>query len=44
MSVRLSELAKEAMERVPQVLENVTLTARQPLEQMRHLSLGTAKV
>lgn len=40
----LSELAKEAMERVPQVLENVTLSARQPLEQMRNLSLGTAKV
>ncbi len=40
----LSELAKEAMERVPQVLENVTLRARRPLEQMRHLSLGTAKV
>ena len=40
----LSEIAKEAMERVPQVLENVTLSARQPLEQMRNLSLGTAKV
>jgi phosphoglucosamine mutase len=40
----LSELAKEAMERVPQVLENVTLSAKQPLEQMRNLSLGTAKV
>jgi phosphoglucosamine mutase len=40
----LSELAKEAMERVPQVLENVTLSARQPLEQMRNLSLGTVKV
>ena len=40
----LSELAKDAMERVPQVLENVTLSARQPLEQMRNLSLGTAKV
>jgi phosphoglucosamine mutase len=40
----LSELAKEAMERVPQVLENVTLAARRPLEQMRNLSLGTAKV
>src|SRR3954462_11687018 len=38
----LSELAKEAMERVPQVLENVTLSARQPLEQMRNLSMGTA--
>jgi phosphoglucosamine mutase len=40
----LSELAKEAMERVPQVLENVTLPSRQPLEQMRHLSISTAKV
>jgi phosphoglucosamine mutase len=40
----LSEIAKEAMERVPQVLENVNLSARQPLEQMRNLSLGTAKV
>jgi phosphoglucosamine mutase len=40
----LSELAKEAMERVPQVLENVTLPARQPLEQMRQLSIATAKV
>ena len=30
----LSELAQEAMERVPQVLENVTLPARQPLEEM----------
>lgn len=40
----LSELAKEAMERVPQVLENVTLAARQPLEQMRQLSLATVKV
>jgi phosphoglucosamine mutase len=40
----LSELAKEAMVRVPQVLENVTLSTRQPLEQMRNLSLGTAKV
>ncbi len=40
----LSELAKEAMERVPQVLENVTLKARQPLEQMRSLSVASAKV
>ncbi len=40
----LSELAKDAMERVPQVLENVTLPARQPLEQMRLLSVATAKV
>ena len=29
---RLSELAKEAMERVPQVLENVTLPARRALD------------
>jgi phosphoglucosamine mutase len=40
----LSELAKTAMERVPQVLENVTLPARHPLEQMRQLSQATAKV
>ena len=40
----LSELSKEAMERVPQVLENVTLPSRQPLEQMRQLSMATAKV
>ena len=40
----LSELADEAMERVPQVLENVTLRARQPLEQMRALTAATAKV
>lgn len=36
----LSELARDAMERVPQVLENVTLPARKPLEQMEHLSLA----
>lgn len=40
----LSELAKEAMEKVPQILENVTLASRKPLDQMRRLSLGTAKV
>ena len=40
----LSELAQEAMERVPQVLENVTLRARQPLEQMKALSSATSKV
>jgi phosphoglucosamine mutase len=40
----LSELAKEAMERVPQVLENVTLPARKPLEEMKQLSAGQAKV
>ena len=40
----LSELASEAMQRVPQVLENVTLPMRQPLEAMRTLSASSAKV
>ena len=40
----LSELAKEAMERVPQVLENITLRARQPLEQMKTLAAASKKV
>jgi phosphoglucosamine mutase len=33
----LSELAQQAMERVPQVLESVTLAARRPLEEMATL-------
>jgi phosphoglucosamine mutase len=33
----LSELAQEAMERVPQVLESVTLPSRRPLEDMASL-------
>jgi phosphoglucosamine mutase len=33
----LSELAREAMERVPQILENVTLPSRRPLEEMTQL-------
>ena len=33
----LSELAQQAMERVPQVLESVTLRARKPLEDMASL-------
>lgn len=33
----LSELASTAMERVPQVLKNVTLAARMPIEVMSHL-------
>jgi len=37
---RLSELARAAMERVPQVLENVNLPARRPLEEM--VRLGAA--
>lgn len=40
----VSELAKSAMTRVPQVLENVTLGARKPLEEMRQLVSATAKV
>jgi phosphoglucosamine mutase len=40
----LSELAQEAMERVPQVLENVTLPKRQPLEKMKLLTAATTKV
>ena len=40
----LSELAKGAMQRVPQVLENVTLPARLPLEEMRELSRVTTAV
>jgi phosphoglucosamine mutase len=34
----LSELAQAALERVPQVLENVTLPARRPLEEMAQLA------
>jgi phosphoglucosamine mutase len=34
----LSELAGTSMERVPQVLENVTLPARRPLEEMAQLA------
>jgi phosphoglucosamine mutase len=33
----LSELAREAMQRVPQVLESVTLAARKPIEEMAGL-------
>ena len=40
----LSELARSAMERVPQVLENVSLPARRPLDQMAKLTEVTAKV
>jgi len=40
----LSELARRAMERVPQVLENVTLAARRPLAEMPTLTSATAKV
>src|SRR5262249_53151685 len=40
----LSELAKQAMERVPQVLENVTLPAKRPLEEMKTLAHATSRV
>ncbi len=40
----VSELADSAMQRVPQVLGNVTLPARRPLENMRRLGELTAKV
>jgi phosphoglucosamine mutase len=40
----LSELASRAMERVPQVLENVNLGARKPLEDMKSLSALSAKI
>jgi phosphoglucosamine mutase len=41
---RLSEIAKGAMERLPQVLENVTLPERRALDQMKRLKAGTAKL
>ncbi|MGO9711033.1 MAG: phosphoglucosamine mutase [Polyangiaceae bacterium] len=40
----LSELASLAMERVPQVLENVTLSAKKPLDDMKTLSALSAKI
>jgi phosphoglucosamine mutase len=40
----ISELAERAMQRVPQVLESVTLPSRRPLEQMRRLADLTEKV
>ncbi len=40
----LSQLAESAMERVPQVLHNVTLSARMPLDEMKHLAARSAKV
>jgi phosphoglucosamine mutase len=40
----LSELAARALERVPQVLHNVTLPARRPLDEMRALATLQTKV
>ncbi len=40
----LSELAHAAMERVPQILKNITLPSRKRLEEMGKLSAATAQV
>ena len=40
----LSELAEQSMQRVPQVLESITLRERRPLEQMLRLAGLTEKV
>jgi phosphoglucosamine mutase len=40
----LSELARNAMQRVPQVLESVVLSARRPLEEMSHLRAAARAV
>jgi phosphoglucosamine mutase len=40
----LSELAERAMQRLPQVLESVTLPARRPLDEMRRLAELTTKI
>ncbi len=40
----LSELSRDAMERVPQVLENVNLPARKPLEEMPALRRAAGEV
>jgi phosphoglucosamine mutase len=40
----LSELARRAMDRVPQVLENVRLPARRSLDEMKKLAAATEKV
>jgi phosphoglucosamine mutase len=40
----VSRLAERAMQRVPQVLESVTLPSRRPLDQMQHLSDLTQRI
>ena len=40
----VSELARSAMERVPQVLENVLLPERRPLEEMKQLAKEEARI
>jgi phosphoglucosamine mutase len=39
----LSDLAQECMERVPQILENITLPSRRPIDEMPKLSEGIKK-
>lgn len=39
----LSDLAQECMERVPQILENITLPSRRPIDEMPKLSDGIKK-
>jgi phosphoglucosamine mutase len=40
----LSELARSALERVPQVLESLTLAARRPLDQMSALRAASTRI
>jgi len=40
----LSELAQASMQRVPQILENVVLPSRKPLEEMTQLSKETSRI
>ncbi|MCU0241020.1 MAG: phosphoglucosamine mutase [Vicinamibacteria bacterium] len=40
----LSELARESLERVPQVLENITLPAKRPIEEMSRTNALAAKI
>jgi len=40
----ISELARAAMERVPQILENVLLPQRRPLEEMKQLAKEEARI
>jgi phosphoglucosamine mutase len=40
----LSELAHAALQRVPQVIENVTLSARRPIEEMPQLAAASERV
>ncbi len=39
-----SELARTAMDRVPQVMENIALPSKRPVDDMKHLQLQSSKV